>query len=73
MPKDFRATDTISVKCKCPALNCGKIHIVKMGCRPLVMPRRYCEKHSHLRHDSSEGYQAVGSARGKYKKKKESA
>lgn len=73
MPKDCRAFHTVPVVCKCPALHCGKLHIVKMGYKPLVMPRIYCQKHWHCRHEDTDGFNAVGSARGKYKKKKESA
>ena len=43
------------VLCKCPANDCGKIHIVPMRSKPIVMPRILCREHVHQRYNDGEG------------------
>lgn len=49
-----RRKETIPILCKCP--KCHKMHIENYEHRPSEeVPRRYCDKHEHLRNDSGEG------------------
>lgn len=50
-----RSSAPYKVACKCPANNCGKIHIVPMLCKPIIMPRILCREHVRLRYIDAEG------------------
>ena len=50
-----RSTAPFKVTCKCPADGCGKIHVVPMRSKPIIMPRIFCRAHDHLRYDDGEG------------------
>jgi len=43
-----------AVLCKCPALNCGKMHLVNMTAPPIITPRVYCDDHKHFRYSDAD-------------------
>lgn len=43
------------VVCKCPAPNCGRLHVELWDVNPIIMPRRYCRVHAYMRGDDGDG------------------